>query len=88
MKAPATGVFRSLRKFNYRVWIAGAFVSNVGTWVQRTAQDWPVLTQTRDDGTTAWASAWLRSIGNICFQNLPLISTAIIASNRSVTARR
>jgi MFS family permease len=45
MKILASGVFRSLRSFNYRVWIAGAFVSNVGTWVQRTAQDWLVLTQ-------------------------------------------
>ena len=45
MKAPFTGVFRSLRSFNYRVWVGGAFVSNVGTWVQRTAQDWLVLTQ-------------------------------------------
>ena len=39
------GVFRSLRGINYRVWIAGTFVSNVGTWVQRTAQDWLVLTE-------------------------------------------
>ena len=39
------GAFRSLRSFNYRVWVGGAFVSNVGTWVQRTAQDWLVLTQ-------------------------------------------
>ncbi len=45
MKAPVSGVFRSLRSFNYRVWVAGAFVSNVGTWVQRTAQDWLVFTQ-------------------------------------------
>jgi MFS family permease len=45
MKAPFAGVFRSLRGFNYRVWVTGAFVSNVGTWVQRTAQDWLVLTQ-------------------------------------------
>jgi MFS family permease len=45
MTAPARGVFRSLRSFNYRVWVGGAFVSNVGTWVQRTAQDWLVLTQ-------------------------------------------
>lgn len=37
--------FRSLRRFNYRVWVTGAFVSNIGTWVQRTAQDWLVLTQ-------------------------------------------
>ena len=45
MTAAATGVFRSLRIFNYRVWAAGALVSNVGTWMQRTAQDWLVLTQ-------------------------------------------
>src|SRR6201985_1195533 len=45
MKAPGSRTFRSLRGFNYRVWIAGAFISNVGTWVQRTAQDWLVLTQ-------------------------------------------
>ena len=36
--------FRSLRIFNYRVWFGGAIVSNVGTWMQRTAQDWLVLT--------------------------------------------
>lgn len=39
------GTFRSLRVFNFRLWTAGAFVSNVGTWLQRTAQDWLVLTQ-------------------------------------------
>lgn len=44
MSAPATGIFRSLRNYNYRVWAAGALVSNVGTWMQRTAQDWLVLT--------------------------------------------
>ena len=45
MTASATGVFRSLSSFNYRVWAAGALVSNVGTWMQRTAQDWLVFTQ-------------------------------------------
>jgi hypothetical protein len=29
--------FRSLRGFNYRPWAAGALVSNIGTWMQRTA---------------------------------------------------
>lgn len=38
-------MFRSLRSFNYRLWALGSFVSNIGTWVQRTAQDWLVLTQ-------------------------------------------
>ncbi|HVZ88419.1 MAG TPA: MFS transporter [Polyangia bacterium] len=38
-------MFRSLRGFNYRAWAIGAFISNVGTWMQRTAQDWLVLTE-------------------------------------------
>ena len=42
---PGAGVFRSLRSSNYRLWAAGALVSNVGTWMQRMAQDWLVLTQ-------------------------------------------
>jgi MFS family permease len=33
----------SLRHYNYRLWAGGSLVSNVGTWVQRTAQDWLVL---------------------------------------------
>jgi MFS family permease len=48
-----TGVFRSLNNFNYRVWAAGALVSNVGTWMQRTAQDWIVLTQLTQHNATA-----------------------------------
>ncbi|WP_343660021.1 MFS transporter [Ralstonia sp.] len=45
LSTPASGVFRSLRVFNYRLWAVGSLVSNVGTWMQRTAQDWLVLTQ-------------------------------------------
>jgi MFS family permease len=45
--------FRSLKVFNYRLWAAGAFVSNVGTWMQRTAQDWLVLTQLTHRNATA-----------------------------------
>ena len=42
--------FRSLAGYNYRLWAAGAIVSNVGTWMQRTAQDWIVFTElTRND---------------------------------------
>ena len=36
--------FRSLRIRNYRLWASGAIVSNTGTWMQRVAQDWLVLT--------------------------------------------
>ena len=45
MSLPGAGVFRSLKSFNYRLWAAGALVSNIGTWMQRMAQDWLVLTQ-------------------------------------------
>jgi MFS family permease len=37
--------FASLKVFNYRLWAIGALVSNTGTWMQRVAQDWLVLTQ-------------------------------------------
>src|SRR5690606_4442088 len=40
------GTFRSLRVRNYRVYAAGALVSNVGTWLQSTAQAWLVLVLT------------------------------------------
>jgi MFS family permease len=47
------GTFRSLNGFNYRVWAIGALVSNVGTWMQRVAQDWLVLTQLTHKNATA-----------------------------------
>src|SRR5271163_5240385 len=45
--------FRSLSGFNYRMWAIGALVSNVGTWMQRVAQDWLVLTQLTHQNATA-----------------------------------
>ncbi|MEZ0603619.1 MFS transporter [Paraburkholderia sp. IW21] len=48
-----SGTFRSLRTFNYRVWAGGAIVSNVGTWMQRTAQDWLVLTELTHHNATS-----------------------------------
>ena len=46
-------MFRSLSVINYRIWFAGALVSNIGTWMQRTAQDWIVLTELTDYNATA-----------------------------------
>ncbi len=46
-------MFRSLNGVNYRIWAGGALVSNVGTWMQRTAQDWIVLTQLTHNNATA-----------------------------------
>ncbi len=45
--------FHSLGGYNYRIWAAGALVSNIGTWMQRIAQDWLVLTVlTHDSGAS------------------------------------
>ncbi len=37
------GMFAALANPNYRIYVAGSFVSNIGTWMQRVAQDWLVL---------------------------------------------
>ena len=46
-EAPARRVagkmFAALVNRNYRIYVGGAFVSNIGTWMQRVAQDWLVL---------------------------------------------
>lgn len=49
MTSPS-GPFRALRNHNFRLWSGGGLVSNLGAWMQRTAQDWLVLTElTRHD---------------------------------------
>ena len=35
--------FTSMHVRNYRLYATGGFVSNIGTWMQRVAQDWLVL---------------------------------------------
>lgn len=46
-------MFRALENRNYRLWAGGALVSNIGTWMQRIAQDWLVLTVLTDHSGTA-----------------------------------
>lgn len=41
-----SGTFEALRVRNYRIYATGTLVSNVGTWMQRVAQDWLVLVVT------------------------------------------
>jgi len=53
LRNSATGLFRSLRRHNFRIWSAGALVSNIGGWMQRIAQDWLVLTQLTPHDATA-----------------------------------
>jgi MFS family permease len=48
-----SAMFRSLENRNYRLWAGGALVSNIGTWMQRVAQDWLVLTVLTNHSGTA-----------------------------------
>jgi len=43
MPAHRSGMFRALSHRNYRLFWTGAFLSNVGTWMQAVAQGWLVL---------------------------------------------
>ena len=53
--------FTSLRYRGYRLWFAGALVSNVGTWMQRVAQDWLVLkVLTHNSGVAAGVTTALQ----------------------------
>ncbi|GGB81824.1 MFS transporter [Knoellia flava TL1] len=45
--------FTSFSERNYRIFYAGSFVSNVGTWMGRVAQDWLVLTELTDHSSQA-----------------------------------
>jgi MFS family permease len=45
--------FTALRHHNYRLWASGSIVSNAGTWMQRVAQDWLVLTELTNNSGTA-----------------------------------
>lgn len=42
--------FRALAHRDYRLYATGGVVSNVGTWMQRVAQDWLVLVLSSNDG--------------------------------------
>lgn len=46
-------MFRSLSVHNYRLWFIGALVSNIGTWMQATTQNWVVLTDLTDNDAAA-----------------------------------
>jgi len=45
--------FAALDVRNYRIYAAGAFISNIGTWMGRVAQDWLVLTELTNHSSSA-----------------------------------
>ncbi|HZK04460.1 MAG TPA: MFS transporter [Actinomycetaceae bacterium] len=58
--------FASLAYPSYRKWFIGAIVANIGTWMQRIAQTWLVLTELSDDSGLAVSLV-------VAFQFLPVL---------------
>ena len=63
------GMFAALRVRNYRIYAAGSLVSNVGTWLQSTAQAWLVL-QLTGSGTALGATVALQLLPSLLFSPL------------------
>ena len=61
--APSAGTFAALALPNYRIFAAGALVSNVGTWMQRVAQDWLVLDLSGGSGVAVGITTALQFVG-------------------------
>jgi MFS family permease len=59
--------FRSLRNRNYRIYYAGGVVSNIGTWMQRIAQDWLVLQLSDNDGVALGITTGLQFLPMLLF---------------------
>ncbi|MEV0198649.1 MFS transporter [Nonomuraea sp. NPDC050691] len=60
-------MFRSLRNRNYRMFVAGGAVSNVGGWLQRTAQDWLVLELTHGSAAALGTATALQFLPMLFF---------------------
>jgi MFS family permease len=59
--------FQALRNRNYRYFLAGAVVSNIGTWMQRIAQDWLVLQLSGGSGTALGITTALQFLPALLF---------------------
>jgi MFS family permease len=74
--AERTGMFRALSYQNYRRFWVGAFLSNVGTWMQAVAQGWLVLELTNSafwlgvDGFMATAPGMVMTLAGGVFADL------------------
>src|SRR5690349_23401319 len=70
------GMFRALSNRNYRLFWIGAFLSNVGTWMQAVAQGWLVLLLTNSafwlglDGFMATAPGFIFTLLGGVFADL------------------
>jgi MFS family permease len=95
VKKRGTAMFRALSHRNYRVFWIGAFLSNVGTWMQAVAQGWLVLQLTNSafwlglDGFMATAPGFFLTLAGGVFADLVdrrrlLLYTQVVAGLAAV----
>jgi len=93
---PRAGMFRALSHRNYRIFWIGAFLSNVGTWMQAVAQGWLVLQLTDSsfwlglDGFMATAPGFFLTLAGGVFADLVdrrrlLLMTQVVAGLAAVS---
>ena len=76
-------MFESLTVANYRIYAAGAFVSNVGTWMQTTAQAWLVLVLT-GSGTLMGVTVALQTLPSLLLGPTAGILADVYAKRRII----
>ena len=86
--AKSSGTFRSFKHRNFRIFFIASFCSNIGTWVQRIAQDWLVLELTNDafqlgivTGLQALPFIFFSSFGGKLADRFPKRKLLIIANS-------
>jgi len=62
-----TPTFSALSNRNFRLFVTGQMVSNTGTWMQRVAQDWLVLSLTHQSGTALGITTALQFLPMLLF---------------------
>jgi MFS family permease len=78
--------FRSLHNANYRLYAAGGVVSNVGTWMQRVAQDWLVLQLTGNSGAAIGITTGLQFLPFLLFSPMAGLAADRIPKRRLLQA--
>ena len=80
--------FAALKFRNYRLFAGGSLLSNIGTWMQRVAQDWLVLALTGSAGALGITTG-LQFLPTLLFSPFAgVLADRFAEARRSSTGRR
>jgi MFS family permease len=67
LRSEPGATFRSLRNYNFRLYVSGMTASTIGTWLQIVAQDWLVLNITGNSGSALGVTTALQFVPLLAF---------------------